>query len=287
MNVSDICQILINAITIGSIYALLALGLTLLYGIMDILFFANGAMYMLGAYAAFYLYVGLGLNYFLVIPISMAGIGLIGVGIEKGLIKPIRGQFNAIFFMAMGLHWFLESMGFIVFGVRPKAVPTIFPGEFQIMGAMISWERLVIILVAFAAVAGLNIFLKKTRWGLGMRAFAEDSITAELQGINSDSICSLGFLIGCGLASLAGLLIAPLFIVTPVMGSHAVLIAFLVIGLGGLGSITGALLGAMTIGLIESFGCSFLGGHISEGLTFIVVLIFLTIRPTGLMGLER
>ena len=287
MEVSDIFQVIINAITIGSIYSLLALGLTLLYGIMDILFFASGAMYMLGAYAAYYLCVRFELNYFLVIPISIGLIGLIGIAIEKGLIRPIRGQFNAIFFMAMGLHWFLESIGFILFGVRPKAIPTIFNGELKIIGAVISWERLIIIIVALVAVGCLYIFLTKTRWGLGMRAFAEDPVAAELQGISSDSVCSLGFLIGCGLAALAGLLIAPLFIVTPVMGSHAVLIAFLVIGLGGLGSIPGALAGAMIIGCIESFASSYLGAHISEGLTFIIVLVFLTIRPTGLMGVER
>jgi branched-chain amino acid transport system permease protein len=127
----------------------------------------------------------------------------------------------------------------------------------------------------------------KTRLGLGMRAFAEDADTAELQGISNDTVCSLGFLIGCGLAALAGLLVAPIFILTPTMGSHAVLISLLVIGLGGLGSILGALLSAFIIGIIESFGTFYLGADVTWGIIFIFVIIFLVIRPTGLMGVER
>jgi branched-chain amino acid transport system permease protein len=287
MDIAHVSQIILNAISAGAIYALMALGLTLLFGIMDILFFTHGAMYMFGAYAAFYLGSRLGLNYFIVVPIAMMIIGLIGVGIEKGFIRPIRTDHTAILFMAIGLNWFFETMGFFVFGVRPKSVPTVFPGKISILGANISWERLVVILISILAVTCLHLFLTRTRWGLGIRAFAEDPVAAELQGISADSICSLGFLIGCGLAALAGLLVAPLFYITPVMGSHAVLMGLIIIGLGGLGSIPGALIGSMIVGTIESLGSSYLGGHITHGLIFIFVVVFLTIRPTGLMGVQR
>lgn len=287
MGVSELAQIIVNAISIGAIYALLALGLTLLFGIMDILFFAHGAMYMLGGYAAFYLCAKLGLNYFLAIPIIIAIIGLLGVVMEKGLFRPIRKDHVAIIFLAIGLNWFLESAGFVVFGLRPKSVASVFPGRVHFFGATISWERAVVVLIGLLAVVSLYFFLMKTRWGLGMRAFAEDPVTAELQGISNDTVCSLGFLIGCGLAALAGLLVAPIFILTPTMGSHAVLISLLIIGLGGLGSIPGALISAFIIGIIESFGTSYLGADITWGLIFVFVVIFLVIRPTGLMGVER
>lgn len=287
MEVSELIQIIVNAISIGAIYALLALGLTLLFGIMDILFFAHGAMYMLGAYAAFYLCSKLGLNYFLAIPLGIAIIGLLGVLIEKGLFRPIRKDHVAIIFLAIGLNWFLESAGFIVFGLRPKPVASVFKGQAHFLGAIISWERAVVVIIGLLAVAGLYFFLMKTRLGLGMRAFAEDPVTAELQGISNDTVCSLGFLIGCGLAALAGLLVAPIFVLTPTMGSHAVLISLLVIGLGGLGSIPGALMSAFIIGIIESFGTTYLGADITWGLIFIFVVIFLIIRPTGLMGIVR
>lgn len=287
MEVSELIQIIVNAISIGAIYALLALGLTLLFGIMDILFFAHGAMYMLGAYAAFYLCNKLGLNYFLAIPLGIAIIGLLGVLIEKGLFRPIRKDHVAIIFLAIGLNWFLESAGFIVFGLRPKPVASVFKGQAHFFGAIISWERAVVVIIGLLAVAGLYFFLMKTRLGLGMRAFAEDPVAAELQGISNDTVCSLGFLIGCGLAALAGLLVAPIFVLTPTMGSHAVLISLLVIGLGGLGSIPGALMSAFIIGIIESFGTTYLGADITWGLIFIFVVIFLIIRPTGLMGIVR
>lgn len=280
-------QIIGNAISIGAIYALLALGLTLLYSIMDILFFAHGAMYMLGAYAAFYLCTKLGLSYFLAIPLGVAIVGLLGVLLEKGLFRPIRDQHVSILFLAIGLNWFFESFGFAVFGLMPKPVKTIFPGQVKVLGAILSWERLAVVVISLAAVLGLYLFLTKTRWGLGMRAFAEDPVAAELQGISNDTVCSLGFLVGCGLAALAGLLIAPIFIITPTMGSHAVLITMLIIGLGGLGSLPGALIAAFIIGTIESFGTSYLGADITWGLTFIFVVIFLAIRPTGLLGMER
>lgn len=287
MEVSELNQIIINSISIGAIYALLALGLTLLFGIMDILFFAHGAMYMLGAYAAYYLCTKLGLNYFLTIPAGIAIIGLLGVVMEKGLFRPIRKDHIAIIFLAIGLNWFLESTGFIAFGLRPKPVNSVFLGQLRFLGASISWERAVVVIVGLVAVLGLYIFLMKTRWGLGMRAFAEDPVAAELQGISNDTVCSLGFLIGCGLAGLAGLLVAPIFIITPTMGSHAVLVSLLVIGLGGLGSIPGALFSAFIIGIIESFGTSYLGADITWGMIFIFVVIFLVIKPTGLFGVVR
>jgi branched-chain amino acid transport system permease protein len=287
MELSELTQISINAITIGAIYALLALGLTLLFGIMDILFFAHGAMYMLGAYAAFYLCMKLGISYFLTIPLGIAIIGILGVILEKGLFRPIRKDHVAILFLAIGLNWFLESTGFVVFGLRPKPVETVFPGQMEILGATISWERVFVVIVSLLAVTGLYLFLMRTRWGLGMRAFAEDPDTAELQGISNDTVCSLGFLIGCGLAALAGLLVAPIFVLTPTMGSHAVLISLLIIGLGGLGSISGALISAFIIGIIESFGTTYLGADVTWGLIFVFVVIFLVIRPTGLMGVER
>jgi branched-chain amino acid transport system permease protein len=287
MDIQSFIQILINAISIGAIYALLALGLTLLFGIMDILFFAHGAMYMLGAYTAYYLCAKLGINYFLAIPIGIAINGLLGVLIEKGFFRPIRKDHVAVIFLAIGLNWFLESAGFIVFGLRPKPVASVFTGRISIAGAMISSERAVVVLISLLAVVGLYLFLMKSRWGLGMRAFAEDPETAELQGISNDAVCSMGFFIGCGLAALAGLLVAPIFILTPTMGSHAVLISLLVIGLGGLGSIPGALISAFIIGILESFGGSYIGADITWGLIFIFVVVFLMFRPTGLMGEER
>jgi branched-chain amino acid transport system permease protein len=141
--------------------------------------------------------------------------------------------------------------------------------------------------MGLVAVLALHFFLKRTRWGLAMRAFSEDPEAAELQGISNDFVCTLGFIIGCGLAALAGLLVAPLYLVYPTMGEHAVLTGMLIIALGGLGSIPGALVGAFILGFIESFGATLLGADYTWGPVFIFVVIFLIIRPTGIMGHER
>mgnify|MGYP001305832027 CR=1 FL=1 len=287
MDTNVTVQIIINAITLGSVYALMALGLTLLYGVMDILFFAHGAMYMLGAYSTFYLCEIFGLNYFFAVPIGVAIIGLFGVLIEKGLFRRIRSDHVSVIFLAIALNWFLESLGHIIFGLKPKSVSSVFTGQINIFGGIISWERVALIFISLIAVGGLYLFLMKTRYGLGMRAYAEDPATAELQGISNDTVCSLGFLIGCGLAALGGILVAPIFVIKPVMGSHAVMMALLVIGFGGLGSIPGALIAALIIGFLESFGTFYFGSDIAWGFIFIIIVIFLTIRPTGLIGVER
>jgi len=280
-------QTILNGLTIGAIYALLALGLTLLFGIMDILFFAHGALYMFGAYSAYYLVVSFGVNYVVAAAVTLAGIGLLGAVIEKVLIRPVRGEVMAVFFIAISLNWFLENSGFALFGIKPKRIPPIFHGKVEFLGATLTWERIVVVLISLAAVAALHLFLTRTRWGLGMRAFSEDPETAELQGISNDFVCTLGFFIGSGLAALAGLLVASLFIVTPTMGEHAVLTGILIIALGGLGSIPGALIAALILGFIESFGASVLGADYTWGPMFMFCVIFLIIRPTGIMGIER
>lgn len=280
-------QTILNGLTSGVIYALLALGLTLLFGIMDILFFAHGALYMFGAYSAYYLVVKMGMNYLLAALTTIAIVGLLGAILEKVLIRPVRGQVMPVFFIAISLNWFLENCGFAMFGIKPKRIPQIFEGKLEFMGASLTWERIVMVVIGLLAVFALQLFLMRTKWGLGMRAFSEDPDAAELQGISNDFVCTLGFFIGSGLAALAGLLVASLFIVTPTMGEHAVLTGILIIALGGLGSVPGALIAALVLGFIESFGASFLGADYTWGPMFMFVVIFLLIRPTGIMGVER
>ena len=278
-------QALVNGITVGAIYALLALGLTLLFSVMGVLFFAHAAMYMFGAYITYYACVRFGLNYFLAAAIALVAIAILGVIVEKGLFRPVRGTLLPPFFIAIGLNWFLESSGYALFGIKLKSIPTILPGSMQLFGAVITWERLAVVVIGLAAVVGLHLFLTRTKWGLAMRAFVEDSEAAALQGISGDTVCSLAFMIGCALSALAGLLIAPMYVLSPSMGVHTVLIGLLIIGLGGLGSIPGALIAAFIIGLIESFGAMILGTEFTWGLVFLFVAIFLIIRPTGIMGI--
>ena len=163
----------------------------------------------------------------------------------------------------------------------------VFEGKVEFLGASLTWERISVVIIGLTAVLILHLFLTRTRWGLGMRAFSEDPEAAELQGISNDFVCSLGFFIGSGLAALAGILVGSLFIITPTMGEHAVLTGMLIIALGGLGSIPGALLAALILGFIESFAGTYVGADYTWGPMFIFCFIFLIIRPTGIMGVDR
>jgi len=287
MALDVIIQTTLNGLTLGAIYALLALGLTLLFSIMDILFFAHGALYMFGAYAAYYLVVKFNGNYILAVLISVATVGLLGMIIEKVLIKPVRGEAMPVFFVAISINWFLENSGFAMFGIKPRSIPQVFEGKVEFLGASLTWERISVVLIGLTAVLILHLFLTRTRWGLGMRAFSEDPEAAELQGISNDFVCSLGFFIGSGLAALAGILVGSLFIITPTMGEHGVLTGMLIIALGGLGSIPGALMAALILGFIESFAGTYVGADYTWGPMFMFCFIFLIIRPTGIMGVDR
>jgi len=269
------------------LYALLALGLTLFVSVMNIVFFAHGAMYMIAAFGIYYLAVKFSLNYFLAAGITFIGLTILAIVIERGLFRPVLGDIMRVFFLAIGLNWLLESSGYAIFGLRAKGVPTVFPGTVEIFGAVLPWQRLVVILVSLIAVAGLHLFLTRTRLGLGMRCYVEDVDAAALQGIRGNTISRLTFILGVGLAALAGILLAPLFEIQPAMGGHVVFVAFLIIGLGGLGSIPGALLAAIILGFLESFGCTLIGPQLTWGLIFLFVVIFLIIRPKGLMGVVR
>jgi branched-chain amino acid transport system permease protein len=277
-------QAIMNGLSLGAIYALLALGLTLLFSVMGVLFFAHGAIYMLGGYITYYACVRAGLNYFVAMAIALVVTAALGVAIEKGLFRPVRGTLFPPFFIAIGLNWFLESTGFAIFGIKMKSIPTILPGAARLFGLVITWERLVLVAIGLVAVVALHLFLTRTKWGLAMRAFVEDPQAAALQGMSGDTVSSAAFMIGCGLAGVAGAAVSPVYVLSPTMGEHTVLTGMLIISLGGLGSIPGALIAAFVIGLIESLGAMLLGTEFTWGAVFLFVAIFLIVRPTGIMG---
>jgi len=277
-------QALLNSLTLGALYALLALGLTLLFSVMGILYFAHGAMYMFGAYITFYIAFKLGLNYFLAAIVAIVVVAGLGYLIEKGLFKPVRGLILQPFFIAVGLNWFSESFGYAIFGTKPVGIPDILPGGIQIAGASITWLRIILVLAGLAVIVGLHLFLTRTKQGLSMRAFVEDPVAAALQGMSGNRVSSMAFIIAGGLAALAGLLVAPMYALTPTMGEHVTLNGLLIIGLGGMGSIPGALIAAFIIGFIDAFGAVTIGTEFTWGVVFLFVAVFLTIRPTGLMS---
>ena len=185
---------------------------------------------------------------------------------------------------AVGLAWVFQMLAVIVFGDLDKHVPSAFKGILSMGGVVITVERLTTILLGIALVVLLNLFLLKSKTGMAIRAVAQDKQAAALQGVSVDRISAIAFGIGCGLAATAGALVAPIFGVNPSMGSEVILKAFLVVILGGMGSIPGAMLGGLVLGFVESFGCLFFTVPTVMVLTFIIIIFILIVRPQGLLG---
>jgi branched-chain amino acid transport system permease protein len=284
MTGSLLVQSAIIGLSIGSIYILMALGLTLMFGMMHIINFAHGAVYMLGAFVIYYVFFQWGAPYFAAFLAAMILLGVFGYLVERGIYRPIGGGIEPTLVALLALSTFLEAAGYPVFGQLDKHVPSVFEGTRNILGVMISVERLMIIPIAAALVVGLYLFITKTKIGAAMRAIEQDKEAAALQGVNVHVINGLAFAIGFALAAAGGALIAPIFKLDPMMGDQPLLKAFIIIILGGLGSIPGAILGGLMLGLIDSVVATALGAEPAFLLSFVFIILLLLFRPAGLFG---
>lgn len=285
MDASLWLHVLVNGLMLGMTYALIASGLTLIFGVMRIFNFAHGEFYMLGAFAAYYLFGMLGLNFFVTVLIAMLGIGLLGILIERVFFRPFRGQLLSSFIISLGLLIVMSGAALLIFGGQEKTVSTAFPGLVSFLGVTLSVERLVVLAFALVLLVGLYLFITRTRMGRTMRAVAQDSEAAAMQGVNINLICSLGFGLACALAAAAGTLLAPMRYVGPSIGGAIVIQAAIVIVLGGLGSIPGAVIGALLLGLVQSVCAAFMGQMV-DLIGFVLVILVLLFRPKGLLGHE-
>lgn len=277
-------QSAIIGVSIGSIYILMALGLTLMFGMMHIINFAHGAVYMLGAFVIYYVFFQGGVPYFAAFVIAMILLGAFGYVVERVIYRPIKGGIEPTLVALLALTTFLQAAGYPVFGQLDKNVPPVFVGTRNVFGVTVSVERLMIIPIAGALVLALYLFINKTRLGGAMRAIEQDKEAAALQGVNVHMINALAFGVGFALAAAAGALMAPIFKLDPMMGEQPLLKAFIIIILGGLGSIPGAILGGLMLGLIDSIVATALGAEPAFLLSFVFIILVLLFRPTGLFG---
>jgi branched-chain amino acid transport system permease protein len=277
-------QSTVIGLSIGSIYILMALGLTLMFGMMHIINFAHGAIYMLGAFVIYYVFFQWGAPYFAAFVAAMVVLGGFGYLVERGIYRPIRGGIEPTLVALLALTTFLQAAGYPVFGPLDKHVPPIVEGTRTILGVRISVERLIIIPIAAALVIGLYLFINRSRMGAAMRAIEQDKEAAALQGVNVHVVNGVAFAIGFALAAAAGALMAPIFKLDPMMGEQPLLKAFIIIILGGLGSIPGAILGGLILGLIDSIVATALGAEPAFLMSFVFIIVLLLFRPTGLFG---
>lgn len=278
-------QQILNGIMLGSVYSLVALGLTLIYGILGIPNFAHGALYMLGAYIAFLLVSSAGVNFWLAMIVAMVGLALVGMLVERLVFRPLMEapHLNS-FIAANGLIFIIENGALILWGPDFKRFPPVYEQLYHIFGITITLQRIIIVLTAVGLIILMELFIKKTTIGATIEATAQDRVGTQLVGINVNRVDLITFALGTALAAAAGALIGPILLVYPSMGGAVILKAFVIIILGGMGSIPGAIVGGFILGLLESIGGGYITTEYHEVLAFGVLVAVLAIKPTGLFG---
>jgi branched-chain amino acid transport system permease protein len=283
----EFLQQLINGLALGSVYALLALGYTMVYGIIQLINFAHGEIYMIGAFAGFYSASTLKLPLIPTLLVAMAVSALAGIIIEKVAYKPLRNSPRiALLITAIGVSLFLQNAMRLLVGSNPKPFPDLInAGSINIGPIQIEVKTILMFGVSALLVILLQFIVYKTKVGKAMRASSQDMEAASLMGINVDNTISLTFAIGSALAGIAGVLVAISYpSITPYMGAMPGLKAFVAAVLGGIGSIPGALVGGIAIGLLETFSKAYISTNFSDAIVFAILIVILLIKPAGLLG---
>ena len=280
---------LINGISLGSVYAIIALGYTMVYGIAKMLNFAHGDVIMVGAYMSFIVTAKMGLSPIVSILFAMIVCTVLGILIERFAYKPLRKATSlAVLITAIGVSYFLQNAALLIFSSNPKTFSSVVNlKSLSLFGGklIITPESIVTVLVCIIIMVGLTVFTKKSKMGKAMRAVSEDKDAAELMGINVNVTISFTFAIGSALAAIAGVLLCSAYpVLMPTTGSMPGIKAFTAAVFGGIGSIPGAMLGGILLGIIEIFAKSYISTALSDAIVFAVLIIVLLVKPTGILG---
>lgn len=280
-------QVLFNGLLLSSTYAVIALGVTLIFSIMNILNFAHGQMFMIGGFVLYYVYGQYHLPFAVGLVAATLGTGLIGVLFEVLFFRRVRRtakrEENSML-LAVGTALLLENVALFAFGEKERGVPDVLEGVLRIGDAFVPAGRLLVFAIAIALIAGLLVFVQYTRIGRAMRALAQDREVTVLMGVNVERIAAIGFGIGAGLAGLAGALLVTLSGVNAGIGTAITTKAFIMIMIGGAGVVAGSILGAIVLGFAEAIGYAYLPGSLTSLIIFAGLIVFLIIRPRGIMG---
>jgi branched-chain amino acid transport system permease protein len=280
-------QQLLNGLTVGSVYALVALGLTLVYGILHVPNFAHGAFYMVGAYITLVMMTSAGFHYWLAIAVSILVVALLGVLSERLVFYPLRNAppiHDKI--AAIGILLFLEAGAQVIWGADYQRMISPYDQVVTVFGLTVTAQRIMIIVAAVVVMVALHLFLRRTMVGSTIRAMAQSREGSYLVGINANKVAMMTFAISGGLAAVAASLASPINLVFPGMGHLVIMKAFVIIIVGGMGSIPGAIIGGFILGLTESFGATYLSADYKDLIAFLLLVIILSVKPTGLFAKE-
>ena len=282
-------QLTINAIALGSIYALTAVGYSMVYGILELVNFAHGSVFMLGAFSYYIFAVLVGLPWYLSFLITFILIGIVGFAYDRLTLLPLRRTNQPKFtglICTLGVSIVLQNLVFVFMGSNTRQFPTFFEGRYLSLGPFnISFIQILIVCLSVAIMVALSLFVKKAKLGVAMRAVAQNSMASEWMGINVNGVVSLTFIIGSVLAALSGILSCMSFRSLDItIGSTIAIKAFTATVLGGIGNLGGAVLGAFIVAMAESYTAGFISSDMRDLSAFVILMLVLLFRPNGLLG---
>lgn len=282
----ELLQHFLNAIVLGGTYALLGIGLTLIFGIMRVVNFTHGELYAFGAYCMYALVMLLGVNFFLALVLAMVLGTLLGAAIEMLLLNRLRAaDIDTTMLVMIGAWIVMQNTEQLLWTGVAQSINSPFPTNPLVLGPLsVSWNRVYVFVIALVLIGGTYYLVNRTRLGKAMRATFQDRDTAALMGIRIDRIHTATFALGSGLAAAAGALLGPVFVVNPTMGDLAASKAFAIVILGGLGNITGATLGGFILAFVEEIGAGYISSGYRDAMGFLLIIVILLMRPTGLFA---
>lgn len=276
-------QQLLNGIIMGMIYSLMAVGLTLIFGILKVLNFAHGQLYMLGAFCTFYFYNSIGLNYFLSLVLSIICVSVLGILFERITIEPLLNKdLNSAFLTTFALGLIIVNSIQYFFGATPKNIPSPLNEPVELGFLILTGQKIFIVITSLLIILGLGIFIKYTKLGKILRATSQNQMASTLVGINSKKVFRLTFMIATGLSACAGALLGPIMSVYPTMGAIVLIKSFVVVILGGLGSLGGAIIGGLFLGIVEALFAGYISSAWKDVLGYIILVIVLIFLPEGI-----
>ena len=282
----QLLQHALNALILGGTYALLGIGLTLIFGIMRVVNFTHGELYSFGAYMMYMWVMLAGANFFLALVLAIVLGIVLGSAIEFVLLRRLRGaDIDTTMLVMIGAWIAMQNVEQLTWSGVAKSIDTPFPSSPLVLGPVsVSWTRLFVFVVALSLIAGSYALINRTRLGKAMRATFQDRETAALMGVDINFVHTATFALGSGLAAAAGALLGPVFVVYPTMGDLASLKAFAIVILGGLGSIPGATIGGFILAFMEELGAGYVSSGFRDGMGFLLIIAILLFKPTGLFA---
>ncbi|WJR79154.1 branched-chain amino acid ABC transporter permease [Bradyrhizobium sp. NP1] len=284
MSWAVLSQIVLNGLNLSAIYILMALGFTLIFGIMRIVNFAHGEFAMLGGFLVLY-----GIQYFhvsplLALPLCALLVGTLSLGLERIVLRPFYQREYQGMIATLGLSTMMTYLGVIFFGVNQRSIPPTYSEIFVLGPVRLPADRLIVLAIVAVTLTAFFLFMRFTKAGLAMRVVAQDIDTAQVQGINAHAYYRAAFFVATALAGLAGGLLGQLYSLSPFMGASPIVKAFIVVILGGLGSIPGAAVGGLVLGMSESALTTYYGASVAQFASYAVIMLVLVLRPQGLLG---